>query len=1002
MPSFIIPSLSTDIYHDGEEVTPGDTVVPLLAVVDGNNKMTFVRGTALTISDVLPPEVSGFSVAQDGSGYTFSPSAGTVTDRTREAVDVYHVVAAAGEGELTAAELLDLVRAPANAGGFGSDTVNPNTPGAEVALTGLSLGTSKVYDGGSFREIAEGDVVRNYLLAVNPDSNTDNSGDLAASAALEASEVADRTPPSVGALAFGAVSATSAQVTGLTNVTDGGSGLASVTIHYNDADTLTGASTASVPVSGGAVVSDAFAVSGLDDGTKYWFWVSAEDVAGNTVAAADNALGSVTTPDVTDPVMSGFDVEQGSGTENYSFAVSVGTVSDNVDGDIQLYLVMSESAGLDDAAIASLAGIDGANLQSSAKNDAFAYSGSPAAASLAGAVSTDQYHDGSVFATISEAAPALHQLHAYLLAVDAAGNASSLINSGGAKTVEDRTPPAFSGTLTASSEGSDSVTVSGLDGWSDGGGLASVTAYCGETPPDSDSAADVATWAALGTTASASAASPGDATATVTGLTANTEYHVRATATDAAGNASGAAATASTVTTDTGIMALGVGGSYGNTNSASATTFDGTGVPTQVSEAIDGTPDGRAVVIYPESGSFPANPAVLVIALPSSAVVDQYRIWPRPFPSSGNDDSPKTFELQGSTDGVAYVTVDSRTSGPVGYSGAATLDDNRASVHAVQTPDSYQFYRLSVTSTIAQRSQSTFLEIELRYSTPKLLLKLDFYDVDTVGNVWRDSSGNDNHASFPTGVYDDLTGTFEFTDISTAGHFATLTSPIYATRYTVFCLCKLTSAGYISQDNDITEYKRLIGPIAQYRNHGVISNPATFPGFFGGGTSARSDWFNAFHVIAISYDGETTAVRVYDDGVFYSQFTRNFRINSAQTMFGSDARENTSSYVDRFGSVRSLRIFNYVLSDAEIASISGSMLYPLTKQLADSITPSVFWDPSQYDPATDSVSLNGGNDRFVSPQVATTDFAFNGATYVWKFRTTRLDGQFSGHETSGM
>eukprot|EP00873_Tetraselmis_striata_P028702 jgi/Tetstr1/448966/TSEL_036191.t1 len=296
-------------------------------------------------------------------------------------------------------------------------------------------------------------------------------------------------------------------------ITDGG-GLATVTVHHNISDTLEGATSAAVAVTGGPVASDAF--TELDDATKLYVWVPATDAAGN--AATTVRGGEATTPDATDPTISGFDAAQG--PRGYTFSATTGTVADNVDWYVDAFLVISPSATLGAGDLQTIVGADcWANLRSGAKALNNAYKTAPGTFDVRSVLSpsTDRYNNGFGFGftPITEASP---DLYAYILVVmDAAGNASIAINSGGAKAVLDRTPPAFLGTLTVVASGSDAITVSGLDGWSDGGsGIGGVTAYCGTTAPNNVSATDMATWAALGTTASASVASPGDASVAVT------------------------------------------------------------------------------------------------------------------------------------------------------------------------------------------------------------------------------------------------------------------------------------------------------------------------------------------------------------------------------------------------------------------------------------------------------------------------------------------------------
>nr|WRJ69509.1 hypothetical protein TetV2_00060 [Oceanusvirus sp.] len=55
MPSFTIPSLSNNVFHDGGTIAAYDSVVPILLVVDANNKVAAVRGDPIFMADVEPP-----------------------------------------------------------------------------------------------------------------------------------------------------------------------------------------------------------------------------------------------------------------------------------------------------------------------------------------------------------------------------------------------------------------------------------------------------------------------------------------------------------------------------------------------------------------------------------------------------------------------------------------------------------------------------------------------------------------------------------------------------------------------------------------------------------------------------------------------------------------------------------------------------------------------------------------------------------------------------------
>lgn len=423
MSSLEISAISTAKYHDGSDVIPGHKVIPVLLLVNENNRITMIKGDTIVIDDTEPPVIADFAVSQGESNYVYTPYEGTVTDNTGGNLSIYHIIVLSREMPLTADQLLTI--AMAHPSDVGTHVIVSNTPGQVIPVSGMSLATSKVYTGNNtFREIAEGDSVVNVLLAADLANHKSVS-------AIGTGDVLDNTAPVMGALSIGTVGSTSVQITGLQNITD--ANLASVDIHYNTSDSLEGASNLPVTVTANAVASDAFSVSPLADATQYWFWAEAADIGGNKQFAHANQIGTATTLDITALGLASFDVTQRPDT--HVFAVDAGsTVSDNVDGNVNLYLVMSADASLDTATLQTMVGVDGANIQASAKNLSYNYTGSPSPADIGSLLSTDQYHDGSSFVSISTDEPAY--LHAYLLAVDAGSNATSIINAGGIKSVK--------------------------------------------------------------------------------------------------------------------------------------------------------------------------------------------------------------------------------------------------------------------------------------------------------------------------------------------------------------------------------------------------------------------------------------------------------------------------------------------------------------------------------------------------------------------------------------
>ena len=437
-----IPPLSTNVYHDGTPILPGDVAVPVLLVVDANNKIAMVRGSPITVRDLEAPVIAGVSTAQAPSGYSFAPAAGTVADFTSGDVKVYHVLLLAGQAAMTAAQLAALVAASAP-GDFGEATLSPNVPGQNVLLSELgALAVSRVYagTGPGFRAVREGDTVVSYVLAVD-------DSQLKSAAAAPPLAVDDRTPPSgLDQVTLGAPAATTIPVQNLDKITDGGDGVQSLSLFYGTSSSFASAA----PVPGNPIPPTAtYNIAGLDDATVYNVWVAATD---GKNAAAPVAVGSARTLDATDPMISAFDVSQGA--SGYTFTANAGTVVDNADGPLKAYLVMCASPQTTE----QLEAIGKASVQTSAKNEAVSYAANASASVSAMGLSTSQYWTGSAFASISDSAPAApHQLWAHLLVIDAAGNAGSSQNAGAIKTVVDRTAPTIASFAVQQNRALDSV-----------------------------------------------------------------------------------------------------------------------------------------------------------------------------------------------------------------------------------------------------------------------------------------------------------------------------------------------------------------------------------------------------------------------------------------------------------------------------------------------------------------------------------------------------------------
>lgn len=64
MPSFSVPSMSIDKFSNNTMISPGDEVVPILLVVDGDGKTASITGDTIKITD---NSVVSITVSVDGS-----------------------------------------------------------------------------------------------------------------------------------------------------------------------------------------------------------------------------------------------------------------------------------------------------------------------------------------------------------------------------------------------------------------------------------------------------------------------------------------------------------------------------------------------------------------------------------------------------------------------------------------------------------------------------------------------------------------------------------------------------------------------------------------------------------------------------------------------------------------------------------------------------------------------------------------------------------------------
>lgn len=164
MPTFSVPALSNTVFFDGTPLGPNDVCIPMILVVDANGKIASYRGNPVTLQDVVDPEVVGFTVAQGLANYEFNPSGGLASDDASGTLKIYHVISTSAVE--TTASLSNIVNTFADGFGFSNIGYAANS---NIELAALStLGTSNVYETGSFREITEGDSVYSYILVEDP------------------------------------------------------------------------------------------------------------------------------------------------------------------------------------------------------------------------------------------------------------------------------------------------------------------------------------------------------------------------------------------------------------------------------------------------------------------------------------------------------------------------------------------------------------------------------------------------------------------------------------------------------------------------------------------------------------------------------------------------------------------------------------------------------------------------------------------------------------------
>ncbi len=273
---------------------------------------------------------------------------------------------------------------------------------------------------------------------------------------------------------------------------------------------------------------------------QLWAHLLVVDAAGNAGSAQN--LGAIkTVADRNAPTVSTFGATQS--PTGYSFSLDASTrVADTRAGPLKTYFFLATAAIGDAKAFVATHAANAAV----AKNEAVAYSSSSGAVAPP-ALTASKFWNGSAWTDVVEATTTVN---AHFVVLDAAGNAASATV---AKTVTDVTAPAFSGTVALTAENSTSVKAAWSAGISDGRGVTEGRVYYSATAPAATTAAGIAAWKAAATTSFA-AVSPlsllaAAGSATVTGLTAGTTYHVYLCAKDGAGNELNVATAPSNVTT---------------------------------------------------------------------------------------------------------------------------------------------------------------------------------------------------------------------------------------------------------------------------------------------------------------------------------------------------------------------------------------------------------------------------------------------------------------------
>ena len=450
MPTFNIGQLSSGVYYDGTPVRPNQSVVPVLLVVDSNGKTASLKGDPITIVDVVPPLVTGtLSQTQGATDYKITPSGLTISDDANGVLKVYHILATSLLTDATLTSIIGNVSFVALVDyGFNQNLsyVAGTSPSIVTSdITGLRV--SKVYTGSSFREITHGDSIVSHVLAVDPNG-------LKTLKTTAARRVTDYTAPTLSGFTLGTVAGGSVSVSWNAVLDAGDDAITPATatnvyvgVYTANNNTLFTATPSKIVEGGSATGITGFVRlisisneatttlnignggdggAALVNGTNYFIYAVARDAASNysTVSSVTS-----TTLDTTDPLITSFAVSQNSTT--YEFSATAGTVSDNVSGNLRMYLIMSSTTLATDAEfLAAINSTTNGGLETTAKNETITYASGNSvnvitAASGSTTFKTTKFWNKSTstYAAITETAPGTpYKLRGYLVVRDAANN----------------------------------------------------------------------------------------------------------------------------------------------------------------------------------------------------------------------------------------------------------------------------------------------------------------------------------------------------------------------------------------------------------------------------------------------------------------------------------------------------------------------------------------------------------------------------------------------------